>query len=165
VLSFDDEARREGAPSWIETPLLQALDGKLWHAANEDAWHGIVADGAIRIDAQANFWNAFCRSIGAVSLVDLSQPDTATSPAAAHWSQWLGALDDKPRYWIEINREAVGANLLTPAVTLDRWRAALADGAQSLRIIAGIEAAHLGHIALHRTVRVLRVQSGRWLAD
>jgi hypothetical protein len=156
----DKSLRREGAPDWIEDVLLQKLDGRLWHATTERAWRAIMADGIIRPDAEAVYRNGFCRSIGAVSLFDLSQPDSAAPVAATHWSAWLGGLDDEPRYWIEIDRAAVSERLLTPVETLARWRLALNEGSQTLRIIAGLEAAHLGPIALLSTCQVLRLTRG-----
>lgn len=159
----DKTSRRDDAPAWIEGALLAALDGRLWHATDEKGWAGIRASGTIRPDAPPHYANGFCRSIGAVSLFDLRCPDSACSPAAAHWSDWLGHRADEPRYWIEVNRARTVATTLTPAETLDRWRTALAAGASSLRIIAGIESAHLGCIPMSSTVQLLTIRDGRWL--
>lgn len=153
--------RREGAPSWIDVDLLAQLDGRLWHASDANGWAGIRRTGAIIADAKPHYPNGFCRSIGAVSLFDLAQPDSASSVAAAHWSQWLGAVDEEPRYWIEIDRSAVAPQLLTPADTLARWRNALDEGSPNLRIISGLEAAHLGRVPLQHTRRVIECVSGR----
>lgn len=152
---------RPGTPQWVEPVLAGALDGRLWHATDLLGWKGIRADGAIRPDARVNYPNAFCRSIGAVSLFDLSQPDA--SPPAAHWSQWLGSpSEDKVRLWLEVDREQVRGQLLDPDETLKRWRTALDEHSTSLRLIGGIEAAHVGEIPLVHVVRVLRIQGGRW---
>lgn len=158
-----ENSRRMGSPAWIQPELLAELDGRLWHATSERGYAGIVADGAIRPDSLAIYHNGFCRSIGAVSLFDLAAPDEAASAAATHWSAWLGALDDEFRFWIEIDRSATASDILDPRATLDRWRSALDAGSTSLRIISGIEAAHLGRIPLAKTLQVLRIRRGHWL--
>ncbi|PTQ12092.1 hypothetical protein CLG96_05860 [Sphingomonas oleivorans] len=158
-------ARRAGAPDWIDGTLLRMLDGGLWHATKEHAWRSIVNEGKIRADAPPLYKNGFCRSIGGVSLFDLTRPDDAASPAAAHWSAWLGATDDEPRYWIEIERSGVAAELLTTEETLSRWREAFERHSPNLRIIAGLETAHIGSIPLDRTCRVLRLIRGQLQED
>lgn len=152
--------RRPGAPEWISEKLLALLDGRLWHAADEAGWAGIWRDGAIRHDGPARFPNAFCRSIGAVSLFDLAQPDAAIPQAATHWSAWLGLHDDAPRYWLEVDREAAGSAILSPSDVLGRWRVALMEQRPELRLISGIEAGHLGPVPLSNVRRVLEVRRG-----
>jgi hypothetical protein len=148
--------RRSGSPEWIEDSLLGELDGGLWHATDERGWFGIVADGSIRADAVAKYGNGFCRSIGAVSLFDLSRPESAVSPTASHWSDWLRPNAGKC-IWIEVDREASAGKLLDPDATLARWKLALEEGCQNLRYIAGIEAAHIGALPLTSTLRALEI--------
>lgn len=163
--SAAESRRRVGAPAWIETALLYELDGGLWHATDERGFNGIVADRAIKPDAPSIYHNGFCRSIGAVSLFDLSRPDDAVPAAASHWSKWLGALEEEPRFWFEIDRKATAASVLDPAATLKRWRMALGEHSLSLRLIAGIEAAHVGPIPVTSTLRVLRLERGCWIRE
>jgi hypothetical protein len=140
------------------------LDGRLWHATDEQGWNAIRLAGAIVPGARINFPNAFCRSISAVSLFDLAQPDSAASRASTHWSAWLGAHPPERRFWLEVDRAKAAPCLLSPAETLERWRSALAEGSPSLRLIAGLEAAHVGRIPLEHTVRTIEVNTGRWIA-
>jgi hypothetical protein len=156
-----DQYRRAGAPDWIGSSLLRELNSRLWHATDEQGWRGIVAAQAILPNAPAKYPSGFCRSIGGVSLFDLGQPDDAASPAASHWSDWLGRTDDNLRVWFEIDRDATRNAVLSPSATLARWRGALDAHSTSLRIIAGLEAAHLGPIPVERTIRVLQLRRGR----
>lgn len=153
---------RPGAPQGIDLTLLHALDGGLWHATDEAGFAGISEDQQIRPDARAGHTNAFCRSIGAVSLFDLARPDTAFPSSAAHWSLWLTPFSGGAAYWFEIDRRAAVHHVLSPEATLARWNVALEAGDPNLRIISGIEAAHMGAIPLSCVCRCLLINEMGW---
>lgn len=158
--------RRSRAPSWIDTSLLYQLDGGLWHATSESRWIAILQDGAIRPDADADFSNGFCRSIGAVSLFDLSQSDDTAPVSATPWYGWLRLRDQESRFLIEIDRVGTVAHFVDPFVLIKRWKttvAAIIDDSDSFRIIRGIEAAHLGPIKLCNVRRVLKIETEGWV--
>jgi hypothetical protein len=158
--------RRSRAPSWIDSSLLDQLDGGLWHATSKSRWIAILQDGAIRPDADADFSNGFCRSIGAVSLFDLSQSDDAAPDRATPWYDWLNLRDQESRFLIEIDRVGTVARFVDPFVLIKRWKttvAALKNEDDSFRIMPGIEAAHFCPIELCNVRRVLKIETEGWV--
>jgi hypothetical protein len=154
--------RRLGAPEWIDPALLHELDGALWHATRESRWTSIVADAEIRPNANADFENGFCRSIGAISLFDLSQPDKDVPQTATHWSRWLKPIGTDTPVWIEIDRQLTTVNVISPAALLKCWREKNPYEESSTRIIAGIEAGYLGPIPLNKIIRALVLRPKGW---
>lgn len=160
-----------GTRFWVEPEFLGELGGGLWHATPECRWIKILASGQIRPDAPAPFNNGFCRSIGAVSLFDLAQPDDAARYDATKLAHWLGKRDDETRYWIEIDREATVSSVLDPAATCQKFRqlalnsmkARASQEGKGMQFIAGMEAAHVGPIPLYKTKRVLQIRNGSWV--
>lgn len=155
---------RSNAPNWIDRALLAELDGRLWHIADPFGWAGILRDQIIRHDAPAKYAKSFCRSIGAISLFDLSCSDRGVLPPASHWSAWLMADSEPPCYWLEISRAHIEPNILCPSEMLARWQEASKSGERNLRMIEGVEAAHVGPIPLSSVPRVLQLERGTWMA-
>lgn len=153
---------REGAPDWIDQALVELLDGGLWHATSETGFQGICQDRQIKPNVPGGHKNAFCRSLSAVSLFDLSRPDSAAPQAAEHWSSWLKAWDGGPSFWFEIDREQAAANLLSPEEVRAQWKIAVDAHNPNVRLIAGIEAAHLGAIPSACIKRCLKVEGEEW---
>lgn len=144
---------RTGAPDWLPRGLVNELEGRLWHATNASALKMIVQDGFIGISAASKYPNGFCRGIGAVSLFDFCYPDPP--PYMTHWSQWISREPSQPSYWLEVDRELAQSSILDPERLLQRWRDERA--ADKMRIIAGIESAHLGPLPIDHVRRALKI--------
>jgi hypothetical protein len=154
--------RRDERSAWIDPSLLARVDGRLWHATDEVGLTGILGERMIRADARPHCTHGFCRSIGAVSVFDLAEPDGAIHVTAAHWSQWMRNDVGKPRYWIEIDRAALAGKLLDVRETGRRFNERLdAGGMIATRLIFGIEAAHIGPIPIEHLTDVIVVDNGR----
>lgn len=121
------------------------MKGRLWHATSPEALRSILRQAMIRPDAAPIYPNGFCRTIGAVSLFDLT--NTEVPPGASHWSQWFRGPGETS-YWLEIDRASVANALLSPVELLARW-------CGRTRIIAGVEAGHLGPIPLEHVSAIL----------
>jgi len=149
---------RAGAPTWLDANLVSELNGHLWHATNEKAFEQIVQDGFVRVPAQAKYANGFCRGIGAVSLFDLGCLDPP--PYNSHWSQWISDDPQVASYWLEVDRELARASILDPKKLLDRWK--VEQRSDAIRIMAGIESAHIGPLPLSNVRRVVRINHPKW---
>ena len=156
----DNLAGRSNAPKWIGRMLLAELDGRLWHVADPVSWAGILQDQGIRHDATAKYAKSFCRTFGAISLFDLACSDHGVLPPASHWSAWLMPDSDLSCYWLEICREQIESGFLSHSDMLARWHEA---SERSLRMIEGVEAAHIGFIPLSSVVRVFELRRGSWM--
>lgn len=153
--------RRDDRSAWVEPMLLARLDGRLWHATSVAGLEGILREGIIRPDATTRHHAAYVRSIGAVSVFDLAEPDSGISIIASHWSHWCRGEIATP-YWLEIDRAAVAGQYLDPRETLRRWRKRPEpDGTPETRLIANIEAAHVGPIPIASIIDIVAVDDGR----
>jgi hypothetical protein len=150
--------RRDDSPEWISRELVGRLDGRLWHATDKSELIGILSDGMIRPDAPPRHANGFSRSIGAISMFDFAEADTAIPRGTAHWSEWMRP-DGLTRYWLEIDREAATGQLRDTAQTLLLWKAM--PSATAGRIIAGMEAVHIGPIPIKNVAEIISVVGGR----
>ena len=146
-------SKRNGTPDWLSTDLVSELDGCLWHATTSEAFEKIVSEGFIKIPDQSKYSNGFCRGIGAISLFDLRYPDPP--PYISHWSEWISRNPLKPSYWFEVDRELTKSSVLSPTELLKRWR--IEQNSERVRIIAGIESAHIGPLPLSHTRRTLKI--------
>jgi len=159
-----DVELRDERSEWISSPLLERLNGRLWHATSADGLSGILHDRAIRADAATKHSTAYVRSIGGVSLFDLAEPDIGIHPVAAHWSDWLRDRTGTP-YWLEVDRAAVADQFIGTRETYRRWQERLdAGGMTATRLIANIEAAHIGSIPLCQVNAIIAVDHGRRIA-
>lgn len=149
--------RRDGAPDWIDTGLLNELDGRLWHATSAAAYWGILAEKFILASAPGKY-NGFAKRIGGVSLFDLAWPDPR--PPISHWSQWLSFADQDVWYWLEIDRIKAAEQILSPDKALEHWRG-IEPGEGGL-IIGGIEAVHLGPVAIAHVTRTMEISRSGW---
>lgn len=150
--------RRPGTPDWVDDGLVAELDGNLWHATNRFACKQILRDGYIKSDAPATYENGFCRSLGAISLFDLSCADPG--PPISHWCQWICRDPKEPSYWFEVNRKLAASGLIGSEVLLNRWREK-SHGSGGL-ILAGIEAAFIGRLHLDQLLRIIEIRGNRW---
>ena len=107
---------------------------------------------------EATYANGFCRGIGAVSLFDLACPDPP--PYVSHWTQWISRNPLQPSYWFEVDRELAESAIVEPELLRERWKNEWRDDA--VRIIAGIESAHIGSIPIGHISQIIEIRFPEW---
>jgi hypothetical protein len=131
--------------------LWEILDNRLWHATGSKELAGIVADGEIRI-FQNRYQNSLSKALGAVSLMDFG-PTAIDHGQFLNWSGWLGHQQkSKVAIWLEIDRDAVAAQLHDAKATCDLFHADLTK-----QVIPGVEACHRGPIPIGAVISCLMI--------
>ncbi|SMF82148.1 hypothetical protein SAMN06265365_14237 [Tistlia consotensis] len=168
-------AGRDGPdPETLERigPLWAELHGGLWHTTHPERFLGILEKGAIQVEPELpdperfgtlngrKNW-PFVRFIGGVSLFDFHRFDPAVYdeicpgrnwqtfvPYRSEWD-WHGAI------WLEIDRTRLRASAFLSAEEVRyRW---FNGGDLAHRLIAWVEAAHIGDLPLSACRRALFV--------
>jgi hypothetical protein len=131
--------------------LWEILDKRLWHATGSKELAGIVADGEIRVFGD-RYKNSLSKALGAVSLMDFG-PTAVDFDQFINWCGWLGHQQkSKVAIWLEIDREAVAANLHDAKATCDISRTDLRK-----QVIPGVEACHRGPIPIGAVISCLMI--------
>jgi hypothetical protein len=124
--------------------LWTELDGRLWHATDQQGLIGIVADGCIRVSVGDRYRNSICRCMECVSIFDfgreaLDQDDFMFS----NWFSWLGPEHTgRCAIWLEIDRERSAGQSIGPTTLREIVRRQQLRG----RFFVGVEGCHKGPI-------------------
>ena len=151
--------------------VLSELGRGLWHSTHPTWFARILSDGTISpepdIPDNERFGTAigpegypYVRSIGGVSLFDLTDFEPATYSDLYRSSSWDFFIpfrrDWSQSIWIEIDRRALGTGFISGAALLAQWKRERA----SRRIMPLIEAAHIGAIHRNTFIRAFQVTDG-----
>lgn len=137
--------------------LHDRLYGGLWHTTHPDRFLAILTCGCLCVNPDipnSERWKAsrpehypFVRTLGGISLFDFSGFDPAKYELSHPMSNWHAFVPYVERWggavWIEVDREAVSASLVSPDELVTRWDQ---DGNRGHTIMPRIEAAHIGDI-------------------
>lgn len=158
------------AASWRDTVLAELGQG-LWHSTHPAWFERILNDGEISAEPEIpdheRFGTAigpagypYVRSIGGVSLFDLENFEPAPYSELYRSCSWDFFIpfrrDWLQSVWIEIDRAALGDNLISGAALLARWK----RERTSRRIMPLIEAAHIGPLSRTHFIRAFHVADG-----
>ena len=150
----------------------EILRGHLWHQTHPDRYRSIIESGSILAEPNlpnSERWKAslgpghypYVRHIGGVSLFDFIGFDpieySRTCPASS-WRKFVPCRSDWiESVWIEIDRDAVRKNYLSPLDLAERQGA---ENAERHTLMPRIEAAVLGSIPIVTFRRILLYRRG-----
>jgi len=135
----------------LPSALWEILNNRLWHATGSKELAGIIADGEIRVFGD-RYKGSLSKALGAVSLMDFG-PTAVDFDQFDNWCGWLGhQQNSKVAIWLEIDREAVAANLYDAKATCD-----ISANNLGKQVIPGVEACHKGPIPISAVVSCLMI--------
>ena len=136
--------------------VLKELVGGLWHTTHPDRFTKILESGGISPEPdipEKDRWGtrdgkegySYVRFIGGVSLFDLHEfePESYTEQfPSSSWSYFIPChLMWDSAVWIEIDRNRVASQIISPTELKNRWES---EKAFRHRRMPGIEAAYIG---------------------
>jgi hypothetical protein len=135
--------------------ILQVLLGRLWHTTPPDNFKNILTTGEISPAPNPNpsRWKAlggeeFCsygRKLGGVSLFDFDRFDYESYEEKfplSCWNTFVPYVDEcSGAVWIEIDREKVKNQIISPSDLVARWKS---DEAYRHNFMPYIETLHIG---------------------
>jgi hypothetical protein len=132
--------------------LWAVLDTRLWHATTPTGLESIFTTGEIRITGD-RYSNSLCRSLGGICLFDFGPAAEDVTNQFNNWFGWFGHQQGcRVPIWLEIDRDAVSANLLDAGAAR-----AHSQANRSKMFIPGVEACHRGALPTSAIVSVLMV--------
>ena len=150
------------------------LRERLWHSTSPERYERICETGAIlpEPDLPDKFRQGtacgpdhypYVRHLGGISLFDFlgfNEIEYARRCPMSNWDHFVPQNDlEGNKIWIEIDRHAVGDNLIPGAALYERWEA---EKAYRHKLMPYIEAAHLGPLPLRCVSQALRYSGGEW---
>jgi len=135
---------------------LKELHGALWHTTHPDRFRHILELGSIlpipdppnpdgwqTMDGEP--YRSYAHTLNGVSLFDFDQFDPESYSTKYPMSSWDVFVPYREKWgsavWIEIDRERVASNLISPADVITKWNS---EGMHRHGIMPSIEAVHLG---------------------
>lgn len=152
------------------------LLGYVWHATKPQRWQQIRESEAILPEPpipDSDRWGTgfgpshypFVRSLGGVSLFDFRSFDEARQQEAeATNAKWRAFVPSSPAseytVWLQLNFDFIRPNFLSPEELVSQWRTRREF---RRKIMAVMEAAHIGPIPISAINTVLVFQAGRFV--
>lgn len=156
----------------MEDDFLDILRGPLWHTTHPNRYQEIIESGFIYPEpnipnserwktARGPDFYPYVRHIGGVSLFDFNGFDPVEYSRICPMSSWRTFVpcrsDWKESIWIEIDRDSVRANYISPNSLSERQRA---ENAERHTLMPRIEAAVIGSIPVSAFRRILLCRCG-----
>ena len=151
----------------VPDALWAVLSGHRWHATSLDGLRGIVDAGTIEIRCG---YNGLCKSLNAVSLFDFGS--TAVDiKSGCHWTQWCGSeqasrarLAGVPQkrvgVWLRMRDDYATDRLIDAGALREIWM----KEKEKRNVIPGVEAGHVGPIAITRLDQTVVIAAVRLAA-
>lgn len=140
--------------------LHSRLHGKLWHTTRPDRLLSIIETQAILVEPdiydreRSNTANGpknypISRTIGGINLFDFDGFDPENYEKRFPVSSWRFFVPYVRSWqgsvWLEVEREVVRKQLVSPAALLEKWKK---EGLHGHNILPALEAAHVGDLPL-----------------
>jgi hypothetical protein len=149
--------------------VLKLLHGRLWHTTHPDRFTRILELGSIlpvpdppnpdgwrTMDGEP--YRSYAHTLNGVSLFDFDQFDPESYSQKYPICDWRTFVPYREKWgsavWIEIDRERIAPNLISPADVIARWNS---EGMHRHGIMPSIEAVHVGPVPRSAFVRAFIV--------
>jgi len=169
---FDEDPEVGRNETELRQRVLDMIAGGAWHTTSEERFRRILEFGAILPEVpgmpQSERWGAaldhpyvnYVRGLGGVSLFEFIDFVPEVYDEKFPMSSWRTFVPMTEKWghavWIEVDRERLGANFLSAATILDRWKIEKSVR----RFMPMIEAAHLGPLPVTAFIRAFIVRKG-----